>query len=223
MNSIEPSVGAFSKEEIHQQLQRIKSDRIFAFSDILQKFLLFIANETLEGRGNQLKEYTIGLNVLQKPFNFDPRHDAIVRIHACRLRRALHNYYKLSGTNDPIHISIPKGRYLPVFSDNRLKSEGETVTPCEEESMNISIAGDPGKNVVRVDMQYCEDRINITVCMTNIETHEEIWKQVIEYKISNSGGLDIQEDIARKLILVIGDYYNFIKHHVTLPPAMAVA
>ena len=223
MNSIEPSAGTFSKEEIYQQLQKIISDRILADSEILQKFLLFIAHETLEGRSNQLKEYTIALNVLHKPVNFDPRQNAIVRIHACRLRRALNNYYKLSGTGDPIHISMPRGGYLLVFSDNQLKWENENIERHDEKAMNESVAVDAVKNMIRADLHYCDDRIIITVRMVNLETNEEIWNQIIEYKVPNAHGWDIQEDISKKLITAIGEYCKFIEECVARSARMAVA
>jgi TolB-like protein len=72
--------------------------------------------ETLQGRSNQVKEYTIGVQVLHKPADFDPKQDGIVRIHASRLRIALSRYYAISGVNDPIRISVPRGCYVPVFT-----------------------------------------------------------------------------------------------------------
>src|SRR6478672_4614225 len=108
MITIEPVALAFSKDEIRQQLKKIFSDPIFSVSDILKRFLSFISEETLDGRSNQIKEYTIGLKVLNKTFGFNPKEDAIVRIHAGRLRRALANYYRTVGASDPIYISMPK-------------------------------------------------------------------------------------------------------------------
>lgn len=108
----------FSFEEIHHQLQRIFLDSSFHNSDILRKFLSFIVEQTLSGHADWLKEYTIGVNVLNKPADFKPQDNGIVRIHAGRLRRALHNYYKTIGSTDPIRISIPKGRYVPLFLEN---------------------------------------------------------------------------------------------------------
>ena len=90
----EISADDMSKEIINHQLQKIISDPIFAVSNILRRFLSFIVEETLAGHSNQLKEYTIGVKVLNKPTDFQPQKDAIVRIHAGRLRRALSHYYK---------------------------------------------------------------------------------------------------------------------------------
>lgn len=106
----------FSKEVIYQQLQKIFIDPFFSKSDILRRFLLFIVDQTLLGHESWLKEYTIGVKVLNKPTNFKPQENGIVRIHAGRLRRALHNYYDSSGAFDPIQISVPKGSYVPVFN-----------------------------------------------------------------------------------------------------------
>lgn len=107
----------FSAKAVNDQLQKILSDPVFAVSDILKRFLSFIVKETLEGRSNQLKEYTIAVGVLHKPADFKPQHDAIVRIHAGRLRRALNYYYDTCQQIESIHISIPKGGYVPIFEE----------------------------------------------------------------------------------------------------------
>ncbi|PWT79059.1 MAG: hypothetical protein C5B59_00405 [Bacteroidetes bacterium] len=108
----------FSKEAIEQQLRKIICDPIFEGSEILKRFLSFIVNETLSDHANRLKEYTIAVNVLDKPASFKPQESGIVRIHAGRLRRALNYYYDERGILDNIRISIPKGSYVPVFAEN---------------------------------------------------------------------------------------------------------
>jgi TolB-like protein len=105
----------FSEELIYDQLNKIFLCPAFSSSDILRHFLRYIIQETLAGRSNTIKEYTIAVNVLGKPISFKPQHDAIVRIHAGRLRRALNYYYKEKGKADKIEISVPKGSYVPAF------------------------------------------------------------------------------------------------------------
>src|SRR5215831_14749081 len=107
----------FSPDEIHSQLRKIFLDPAFRGSDILKQFLLFIVEQTLSGHSNWLKEYTIAVKVLNKPVDFKPQESGIVRIHAGRLRRALHRYYQYN-MHDPIVISIPKGSYVPAFKDS---------------------------------------------------------------------------------------------------------
>jgi len=114
-----PVYPGFTSEQVSEQLGKILGDPIFAHADILKRFLSFIVCETLKGNTNQLKEYTIGTQVLQKPANFNTQESGIVRIHAGRLRRALNLYYRTKGQQDGIRIAIPLGHYVPVFSDNR--------------------------------------------------------------------------------------------------------
>jgi len=109
----------FSRKAIEQQLERILNDPLFAESKILKRFLGFVVNETLEGNSNRLKEYTIAVNVLDKPRDFKPQENGIVRIHAGRLRRALSHFYEETGSQDEIQISIPKGKYVPLISDKK--------------------------------------------------------------------------------------------------------
>jgi TolB-like protein len=123
----QPGKKAIFATAVNDQLQRIYSHQVFAVSDILKRFLSFIVNETLEGRSNQLKEYTIGVGVLNKPIDFKPQKDAIVRIHAGRLRRALDYYYSHSTEPEIIHISIPKGSYVPVLIESSIVTGMETT------------------------------------------------------------------------------------------------
>ena len=105
----------FSNKEILAQLARLLTSSQLSGSNVLSEFLNFIVRETLEGRGDELKEYTIGVHALKKESDFNPQLDSIVRIHAGRLRRALKEYYYEEGSNDRLTIVIPKGSYVPSF------------------------------------------------------------------------------------------------------------
>jgi len=107
----------FSVAAVEEELERIFRDPHFTESAILKKFLSFIVQETIQGRSNCLKEYTIAINVLEKPLSFNPQENGIVRIHAGRLRRALSDYYNDLGRDDQVVISIPKGKYVPFFAN----------------------------------------------------------------------------------------------------------
>src|SRR5688572_22568842 len=104
-----------TREDIRTQVKRVLSSTQLSNSNILSGLLHFIVNEALAGRGNDLKEYNIGVKALKKEENFNPQLDSIVRIHAGRLRRALKEYYYEDGLQDPITIQVPKGSYVPTF------------------------------------------------------------------------------------------------------------
>jgi serine/threonine-protein kinase len=102
-------------EKTVAQLDRILSSKAFRQADRLKRFLTFTVNETLAGRGEQLKEFVIGVEVFGKGPSFDPRNDPIVRVQARRLRAQLARYYHDEGHTDETLIELPKGGYTPVF------------------------------------------------------------------------------------------------------------
>jgi adenylate cyclase len=102
------------QKSIREQLVRILNSGPFHQAQRRRRFLEYIVNEALAGRGERLK----GSNVAQAVFDresFDPNIDPIVRMEAARVRDRLREYYEGAGQGDPIRISLPKGTYTPVI------------------------------------------------------------------------------------------------------------
>lgn len=97
-------------------LSAILSSPQFAQSRRMQRFLALIVERAIAGRAEELKEYTIGVEVFDRPADYDPRIDSIVRVEARRLRRKLREYYAGPGKKDAVVISLPEGSYIPQFS-----------------------------------------------------------------------------------------------------------
>jgi TolB-like protein len=135
----------FSVAAVEEELERIFRDPHFTESAILKKFLSFIVQETIHGRSNCLKEYTIAVNVLEKPLSFNPQENGIVRIHAGRLRRALSEYYNDLGRNDKIVITIPKGKYVPFFANRANPAEAAII---ERELHDDSLSAEDDDSMV---------------------------------------------------------------------------
>src|SRR5579864_4227896 len=110
-----------SDVKVTEQLTRILTSKAFRQADRLKRFLSFIVDETVAGRGERLKEFVVGVEVFGKPESFDPRNDPIVRVQARRLRAQLSRYYREEAPDSELIIELPKGGYAPVF--RRLKSE----------------------------------------------------------------------------------------------------
>ena len=108
-----------SDDRIVAQLDRLLSSKVFRQADRLKRFLTFTINETVAGRGEQLKEFVIGAEVFDKGPAFDPRSDPIVRVQARRLRAQLARYYREEGQTDEILVELPKGGYTPIFKPFR--------------------------------------------------------------------------------------------------------
>jgi TolB-like protein/Flp pilus assembly protein TadD len=107
--------GRIPDKVIHHQLNRILASKTFGQVDRLKRFVSFIVQEAVAGRGGDLKEYVIGVQVFGKESSFDPRTDPIVRVQARRLRARLAKYYGEEGRADEIIVDIPKGGYSPLF------------------------------------------------------------------------------------------------------------
>jgi TolB-like protein len=118
----------FDDQEIIDALTRIISSQEFEKTYRLRQLLEHLVKKQLDGQGNELKGYNIGLDVFRKGKDFDPDSDTIVRVQMVRLRRMLEHYYLTTGKNDPISIEIPKGRYVPAFFENKNTNEEEPGT-----------------------------------------------------------------------------------------------
>jgi adenylate cyclase len=71
----------------------------------------------LAGESEEIKGYTVATRVFGRREDFDQATDPIVSIQANKLRRAMEHYYLVSGKKDPIRIDIPKGSYVPSFTE----------------------------------------------------------------------------------------------------------
>ena len=107
--------GPVTADQIREELLRIAESPVFEDADRLQRFLLFIVDETLDGRGSRLKESVVGVEVFDREPSYDPKVDPIVRVQARRLRSKLETYYEGPGQYSPVRILLPKGGYLPAF------------------------------------------------------------------------------------------------------------
>ncbi len=103
------------EQEIRTQLAIILANQTFEATQRGRRFLEFVVEETLSGRSNRIKAFTVATKVFGRKADFDPQNDPLVRIEAGRLRRELERYYLLAGQSDRILISIPKGGYVPEF------------------------------------------------------------------------------------------------------------
>jgi TolB-like protein len=103
-------------EDCRAQLALIVASADFDATGRERRFLTHVVEETLAGRGDRIKAYSIAVEVFGRGEAFDAQTDPIVRIEAGHLRRALERYYLTSGHADPILVTIPKGGYVPFFS-----------------------------------------------------------------------------------------------------------
>ncbi len=119
---------------VRAQVDRILASATFADAERASRFLRFVVERKLEGRAGEIKEFVIALEVLGRNSSFDSKTDPIVRVEAGRLRDRLSSYYQTEGEEDLVLISLPKGGYVPEFSERPRR-----VAPSSAAVMRLSI------------------------------------------------------------------------------------
>jgi hypothetical protein len=102
-------------EKIRLQTNRILEAERFKNSRRYPALLRYIIEETLEGRGDALKERTIGVCVFGCPTDYDTADNPVVRVTIAEVRKRLTQYYQEEGHDAEIRIDLPSGHYTPKF------------------------------------------------------------------------------------------------------------
>ncbi len=113
------------------QIQRIVQSKAFRTSEVHRNLLTYLADKSLSGDADSIKEYTVGLDVFGKPDSYDPRQESTVRMHVARLRQKLSEYYRTEGVDDPIFVDLPKGGFRVTFEPRAVTPIAESEAPAE--------------------------------------------------------------------------------------------
>jgi hypothetical protein len=106
-----------------QQLEAICASPAFVSSKRCQQFLRYVVLESINGRGDQIKERNIAHEVFGKGDDFEPGEYSLVRVKAGEVRKRLFEYYE-SGPEHGLKIELPLGSYVP-----RIRSTDEPGSP----------------------------------------------------------------------------------------------
>jgi adenylate cyclase len=92
-------------DDICTQLERIVASPEFPSTGQSHAFLRYVVEETLAGRAERIKGYSIAIEVFDRDEDFT-QDDPVVRIEAGRLRRTLERYYLVAGRCSSRHSPI---------------------------------------------------------------------------------------------------------------------
>jgi hypothetical protein len=110
-HSTQPDHAGLMREELRSVLASPDLSR----APIMKQLLRFLVEETAAGRGEQLKAYSVAVDGLGRPPDYDARADSYPRVQVGRLRKMLDSHYRLSGSASGVRLSIPSGRYKVVL------------------------------------------------------------------------------------------------------------
>jgi hypothetical protein len=108
-----PSTTGLREEKA--ELEAVFASGIFSRAPGLAHMLQYVCTKYFEGQSDQVKEYSIAVEALGRPADFDQKRDSIVRVEAHRLRKRLSEYYQGEGADHRIRIVLPSGQYVPQF------------------------------------------------------------------------------------------------------------
>lgn len=120
-------VAQISREEVRQQIETICASHSFRTRESFRKLLMYLAERTLEGSAESLKEYTVGVELFGKAATYDPRDDAAVRVAVSKLRQKLEEYYLGEGKEDRLIIELPRRQFALSWRLSPTASEPNAV------------------------------------------------------------------------------------------------
>ena len=110
---------AFPETEVEQEEARAELDAVLRSAlrpnSNMAQLLRYVCEKHFQGRDDELKEYSIAVEVFDRTTSFDSSRDSIVRVEAHRLRSRLSRYYGEEGRGHSLRILIPPGSYVPLF------------------------------------------------------------------------------------------------------------
>src|SRR5215470_1473196 len=124
-------------DAVREQVDRLIQSKTFHTSEAHRKLLQYLAERTLAGDADRLKEYTVALEAFGKPPSYDPKHDSIVRLQMGRLRQKLAVYYQAEANGDSVLVTIPKGAFKLAFESNIAPAVVEIEPPNTRRRMLI--------------------------------------------------------------------------------------
>ena len=112
---IDQHVGQPSPELVREALKQVLSSVEFQASPRLQQFLTYIVEESLAGRGPQIRGKAIAVEVYGRRIDGTGGQN-LVRVEARRLRRLLREFYEDQWDGEGVRIFVDAGGYKPRFS-----------------------------------------------------------------------------------------------------------
>ncbi|MCU1321311.1 MAG: WD40-like beta Propeller containing protein [Acidobacteriaceae bacterium] len=125
--------------KLRAQVERLAASAEFARADRMVQFLRYVVEKTLEGETIALRERQIGIEVFERPLDWDPKLDNIVRSEARRLRGKLEAYAASNDPDETVRITIPTGGYGVRFEE----LYSEAAASVEPPATRVHIAQPP--------------------------------------------------------------------------------
>jgi hypothetical protein len=111
------------REIVLLELQAVLASPHFSNSKRYPALLRYVIENTLAGKSDLLKERTLGVDVFERPLDYDTNADPVVRYTAGEVRKRLSLFYHDLDRRPAVQISLPSGSYVPQFTHEHEEQE----------------------------------------------------------------------------------------------------
>ncbi|MFK7853361.1 MAG: hypothetical protein AB8B79_04575 [Granulosicoccus sp.] len=132
---------------VEAELNRLLGERRFASAPQMSAFLKYIVRQTLIGKADRIKAYSVGVDALGKPDTFDAQTDPSVRVLALRLRKTLKAVYASPADNLAV-IVLNVGTYVPEFYKSAGTIGSESSKSLDSADSNVGDSIDNELNTI---------------------------------------------------------------------------
>ncbi len=105
------------KDERWEVVERICLAASFRRSVKLRDLLIYLCHRWWTEGVSEIREHEIGVDVFQRPADYDSAQDTLVRVQASQLRKRLERYFSDEGRDESLILEIAKGTYEPVLRE----------------------------------------------------------------------------------------------------------
>jgi hypothetical protein len=138
------------KDRVRRQMERLLETAHFRNSRRYPALFRFIVEETLEGRGEFLKERLLGVRVFNRPPDYDTADDPIARVTIAEIRKRIAQYYHEEAHETEMRIELMPGRYEPEFHPHKARAaspiEASIAAAASTLAPQTGALGDPVLN-----------------------------------------------------------------------------
>jgi hypothetical protein len=117
-------------------VERVSSSHALKRSAKLRDLLLYLCHRSWLEVAEEIREHEIGVDVFQRPANYDSTQDTLVRVQASQLRKRLEKYFNEDGLAEPLILEIARGSYAPVIRERHAGAASAAIPEVEQPRAN---------------------------------------------------------------------------------------
>jgi hypothetical protein len=180
--------------EVRRHLQTVLDSSAFRGSKRSCSFLQFVAEQTLQGNAQSLKERVIAVELFGRDEGAELGEDSIVRGAAREVRRRLALFYgSPEAEGCAMRIQLPTGTYVPEFE--RAAEEPPPEEPVREETVQaLAIPRDrPRMNHWTLAIITLLAGLQVVAALLNVYSAYSLWKAKANERAAREHRPDFEE------------------------------